>query len=202
MEDIKLANALTRAAFGRTLDDVPPQTRRLLELLQEFVAAQAQERGLTRLSEITKPILERWQRHLYLHRKQDGGPLSIRSQIADTQPLMAFFKWLAKEGMILFNPASELELPRAARKLPRTILTTSEAERTLAAPNIVTPMACAIGPCWRRCIRLACAGRRSSICRSATSIANGASFSSARAKAVRIVLFQSERGRWPGLICT
>ncbi len=122
-------------------------------------AASANERGLMRPHDITKPILERWQRHLFLHRKADGSPLTPRSQIAHTEPLKAFFKWLAKENHILFNPASELELPRIGRRLPRTILTADEAEAIMAGVDVSTAMACAIGRFWRRCPRPACAAR-------------------------------------------
>ena len=101
-------------------------------------AAWAGERGLIRPQEITKPILERWQRHLYLHRKADGQPLSVRSQIGHTEPLKALFKWLAKENYVLYNPASDLDLPRIGRRLPRNILTAAEAEQVLAVPNLKT----------------------------------------------------------------
>jgi len=84
------------------------------------------ERGLTRPQEITKPIIERYQRHLFLHRKKDGQPLSARTQIAFTTPIKAFFKYLAKANHILYNPASEIELPRQERRLPRHILNAKE----------------------------------------------------------------------------
>lgn len=103
-------------------------------------AAWAAERGLIRPQEITKPILERWQRHLFLHRKADGAPLAARSQIAHTQPLRAFFRWLARENHILYNPASELELPRIGRRLPRHIMTVAEVEQVLGVPDITTPI--------------------------------------------------------------
>lgn len=103
-------------------------------------AAWGAERGLTRPAEVTKPILERWQRHLFLHRKRDGKPLSIPSQIAHTQPLKAFFRWLTRENYILYNPASDLELPRIGRRLPKAVLTISEVERVMAMPDVTTPM--------------------------------------------------------------
>ena len=59
-----------------------------------FFIQWCQERGLTRPQEITKPILERYQRHLFLRRKKDGNPLSARTQIAFTTPIRAWFKWL------------------------------------------------------------------------------------------------------------
>ena len=101
-------------------------------------AAWCAERGLIRPHDVTKPILERWQRHLYLHRKKDGAPLSPRSQIAHTAPLVAFFRWLSKQNYILYNPASELDLPRLGRRLPRVILTASEAEAVMASVNVST----------------------------------------------------------------
>lgn len=43
-------------------------------------------------------------------------------------PLRAFFKWLTRENHILYNPASEMELPRKLRRLPKTILSLEELE--------------------------------------------------------------------------
>lgn len=103
-------------------------------------AAWCAERGLIRPQEITKPILERWQRHLFLYRKADGEPLTARSQIAHTMPLKAFFRWLARENHILYNPASELEMPRVGRRLPRNVMTVAEAEKVLGVPDVATPL--------------------------------------------------------------
>jgi integrase/recombinase XerD len=105
-----------------------------------YFIAWCAERGLMRPQEITKPMLERYQRHLFLHRKKDGEPLSTRTQIAFTTPVRAFFKWLSKHNHILYNPASELELPRQERRLPRHILTVAEVEAILAGPDLKTPM--------------------------------------------------------------
>src|SRR3954454_7861363 len=70
------------------------------------------DRGVTRPGEVTKPILERYQRYLFHYRKKDGDPLSFRSQQARLVPIRAWFKWLARHNHILYNPASELELTR------------------------------------------------------------------------------------------
>jgi integrase/recombinase XerD len=97
-------------------------------------------RGLERPVEVTKPILERYQRHLYLHRKKNGKPLSFASQKALLIPVKAFFKWLTKQNVILSNPASELELPRPERRLPRYVLTDAEVERVLAQIDTSEPL--------------------------------------------------------------
>ena len=108
-------------------------------LLRNFIGWAA-ERGLLRPQEITKPILERYQRHLFFYRKMDGQPLSARTQQARTIPVRAFFKWLARKNYILYNPASELELPRMEQRLPRHILTIGEVEAVLAMPDLSTPI--------------------------------------------------------------
>ncbi|WP_325058746.1 site-specific tyrosine recombinase XerC [Vitreimonas sp.] len=96
-------------------------------------------RGVERPQDVTLPILERYQRHLFHHRKADGEPLTFRTQIVRLVPLRAFFKWLARERVILFNPAADLELPRGEKRLPATILAPEEVEAVMALPDIATP---------------------------------------------------------------
>lgn len=47
-EDIALANRLTHEAMGRSLDELPPQTRRLLVLLDELVREACKAQGIER----------------------------------------------------------------------------------------------------------------------------------------------------------
>ena len=56
-----------------------------------------EERGITRPSEVTRPIVERYQRWLYHYRKQNGQPLSIRSQYERLSPVRAFFQVVGKK---------------------------------------------------------------------------------------------------------
>jgi len=107
--------------------------------LREFVKWCA-ERSLSRPAEITKPILERYQRWLYHYRKKDGQPLSFRSQHGCLVPVRALFKWLCRQNFLLSNPASDLELPRAEKRLPKHVLTASETERVLALPDVAQPL--------------------------------------------------------------
>lgn len=98
----------------------------------------ADERGLADPREITLPILERYQRHLYHYRKTNGEPLSFSSQYTELAPLKAFFAWLTRNHLILYNPASELQLPKVVRNLARYILSPEEVERILAQPDTST----------------------------------------------------------------
>jgi integrase/recombinase XerD len=96
------------------------------------------ERDLHTPQEITKPILERYQRYLYYYRKADGQPLTFGSQHVMLTPIKTFFKWLTKENHILYNPASELELPQKPKRLPKTILPIEDIEAILNQPDIDT----------------------------------------------------------------
>src|SRR6516165_11021645 len=54
----------------------------------------AEQRGLAKPGEITKPILEHYQRHLFNYRKRNGEPLSVQSQHHHIVVLRVWFKWL------------------------------------------------------------------------------------------------------------
>jgi integrase/recombinase XerD len=112
----------------RTVDT----TRRHVE---SFIAW-AGDRGLSRPEEITKPILERYQRFLFHYRKKDGRPLSYSSQSGKLVAVRQFFRWLARQNAILWNPASDLELPRPEYRLPKHVLTLSEIEQVIATPDV------------------------------------------------------------------
>ena len=97
-------------------------------------------RALRQAQEITKHILESYQRYLYLYRQSNGKPLSIYSQRCKLVPLRSWFKWLTKQNELLYNPASELELPRLSRRLPKAILTSDEVEQVMQQTNINEPI--------------------------------------------------------------
>jgi integrase/recombinase XerD len=98
------------------------------------------DRGLTQPQEITRPIIERYQRYLYYYRKKDGHPLSFRSQHTRLTSVRSFFKWLAKNNHILYNPAYDLELPKLEHRLPKHVLTERESEKIINEPDINEPL--------------------------------------------------------------
>lgn len=97
------------------------------------------ERGLQRPHDITRPILQRYQGHLYHYRKANGQPLSFNTQATRLMPIVAFFKWCARENHILHNPASDLVLPKPPRQLPRHLMSVAEVESVLSQADIETP---------------------------------------------------------------
>jgi integrase/recombinase XerD len=97
-------------------------------------------RSITRPQEVTKPIVDRYQRHLFHYRRANGKPLSFSSQIQALTPVRSYFKWLTRSNVLLWNPASEIELPRAEKRLPKHVLTIEEADRVLEGPNVNDPL--------------------------------------------------------------
>ena len=93
-------------------------------------------RSITRPEEVTRPIVERYQRYLFLYRSpKSGKPLSFRTQASRLVQLQMYFRWLSKQHVILFNPASDLELPKTPKHLPPPVLTASEVERVMMQPD-------------------------------------------------------------------
>lgn len=110
-----------------------------LELLAWF-SRWCEQRGLTQPKDLTKPILERYQRHLFYHRKANGEPLSCRSQRERINGVQGFFKWLARQNYILYNPASDLQLPRRPQSLPRFVLNADEVEAVFNQCDLQQPL--------------------------------------------------------------
>src|SRR5438445_11611883 len=64
----------------------------------------AQDRGITKAKDVTKPILESYQRWLFYFRRETKGgadePLSARTQVEKLSAVQGFFPWLARPGYI------------------------------------------------------------------------------------------------------
>jgi integrase/recombinase XerD len=91
----------------------------------------ALDREVAHATEVSKPVIDAYQRWLFYFRTPEGKPLAFSSQRVRLQKLKNFFRWLTKENVIPSNPASELEMPRVEKRLPRAILSEREVEKVL-----------------------------------------------------------------------
>ena len=91
--------------------------------------------SITSPGQVTRTVLECYQRYLFHYRKRDGQPLAVASQHSRLAPLKVWFKWLTHRNYISDDPASELELPRVGYKLP-SVLNKDEAEQVIMQPNL------------------------------------------------------------------
>jgi integrase/recombinase XerD len=99
-----------------------------------------EDRGLTRPTDVTKRLLERYQRHLFYVRKPDGKPLSLQRQSTQLTHLKGYFAWLCRENLLPANPAADVIMPRQSVRLPRETLSVTQVEKTLAVPDTTTLM--------------------------------------------------------------
>ena len=136
-------NALTRyqAAFHEW-EAVVAYSPRTIEAQRHAIGrfiAWCDERGLSKPQDITRPILERYQRHVYHHRKANGQPLTVSAQLGLILPLQAWFKWLTKHNHILYNPAADLDLPTRPKALPKGLLSVGQVEDVLNGCDTTKP---------------------------------------------------------------
>ncbi|MEQ1828931.1 MAG: phage integrase N-terminal SAM-like domain-containing protein [Pirellula sp.] len=94
------------------------------------------ERGATKPGDVVKALVERYQRYLYNHRDAKGKPMSFPSQHKHLSHVKSYFSWLARHNQILFNPASELEMPKIGHRLPKAILSAAEADKVIEQPDV------------------------------------------------------------------
>ncbi len=100
----------------------------------------AEERDLRRPEQITKSILESYQRWLYRYRKSNGKPLGVTTQRGRLGAVQRFFAHLCKHNHLDANPASDLELPRKPhRQLPRG-LSREEIATLMDMPDVRDPL--------------------------------------------------------------
>ena len=97
------------------------------------------ERTVTRASDVTPELIERFQRHLFYYRKKDGQPLTISSQSHWLTSLRSWMKWIKDQHVLEHSPAEDMVFPKEEKRLPRHALTQEEVEAILAQPDITRP---------------------------------------------------------------
>jgi len=96
----------------------------------------AEERGVTALAELSPEVATRWQRHLAQQRKDDGQPLTSRTQRMRLGVLRTFGRWVVQEKLLAADPAASLVLPRVGQLLPKAWLSAAQVETILALPKL------------------------------------------------------------------
>jgi integrase/recombinase XerD len=91
------------------------------------------ENGVRDARAVTEAHLATYARHLERHVTRWGTPLAAASRASALSTVRRFFAFLTSRGHVLRDPAQAIPLPKTAR-LPRGILTESQARRLVAAP--------------------------------------------------------------------
>lgn len=98
-------------------------------------------RGVDRVEDVDLALLRQHQASLVSHITRFGRPMGLPAQAMRVTALKAFFGDLLKRGVVLVDPARDLEHPRLApRSAPMLIPTPREMRRILTAPDTSTLM--------------------------------------------------------------
>ncbi len=141
--DSHLAAVLSIYAQAMTVQNFSPSTIETQVMLTKWFFAFCAERGVHALPQVTRELIERYQRHLYALQIKvvSSGqlkPLSIRSQHARLWSVVRFFRWAVRAGMLEASPAAVIDLPRLPQPLPKPALSVVEVERILSLPQLAT----------------------------------------------------------------
>lgn len=106
----------------------------------ELFLVWAEERGVRRLSQLSRELLESYQRYLFHYRQDNGRRLTVGAQRARLLSLRCWFRWLRRRRHLPDDPSLDLELPKEERRLPRGVLTAAEVEQMLVLPDVGSPL--------------------------------------------------------------
>jgi len=104
-----------------------------------YFAIWALENNAEELISLDRGLLENYKKYLFeVKKKKNGKPLTAGAQWSRLEPLRSFFSWMAKKYHLLYNPASELDLPRLGKSLPGHVLTDNQVESIMSQPNLLS----------------------------------------------------------------
>lgn len=101
-----------------------------------FFVEWCEDRGIEKIEEVSRAVVERYQKYLYHFRKKSNEPLSFKTQKLRLTNVRSFFTWACKKHYLVYNPAFDLELPKVPRSLPKDVMTPSEVEIVLSITDI------------------------------------------------------------------
>jgi len=127
LEHLRVRNFSDQTLYGRA---------KYLRYFRVF----CEQLGLTQARQVTRAIILNYQSYLFHYRKEDGLALTIGTQKHWLAVVVSFFSFLTKESLILYNPASDLELPRKELRLPKNVLTAQDVEAVMNVPDLQTPL--------------------------------------------------------------
>jgi len=156
------------------------------------------ERSVTQAREVTREMVERYQRHLFYYRKRNGDPLTVTSQAHWLTALRSWFAWMRRERLLDEDPASLMQLPREEHRLPRHALSEREVEAVLAQPQLSRPCGVRDRAILETLYSTGLRREKRWACTWETWTASGARCWCVAARGTRIASCRSDRGRWPG----
>jgi len=98
----------------------------------------SEQRGVVEPNDITRDVIQAYQRMLFYYRKKNGDPFKQVTQNRVMVTLKVFCRWLVNENHLKYSPAESIELARLPRQLPRAILSQDQIHKILSLPDLST----------------------------------------------------------------
>ena len=133
LADEYLLTMKVRNLSGRTVSG----RRFMLEKFFIFLA----DRGITHTDGITREVIADYQTELYHAVNLRGRPNCVSHQNNSLSAVKGFTRFLKERDYIVADPARDIPYAKLPKRLPRGILTPSEARKIINTPNTT----CAIG---------------------------------------------------------
>ena len=144
------ASAGINPASAKAASTAEPKTETILQQFEEWIAQKYSPRtcegygagarrfrtwldlaGLS-FQDVTPADIQRYQGDLFASRRViDGRPLSPSTIASRIESVRCLYRFLVKHRFVLFDPCSQIEMPRVGRTLPRIILTFAEVRRII-----------------------------------------------------------------------
>ena len=119
----------------------PTTIHRYLDDLKKFTQYLLNEKGIERVQDVTTQVLKDYQNRIYSQKRiKDGNPLSLSMKSLKIIALKSFFLFLQKKSYILYNPASDLDIPKQRKDRLREVLKEREIQKILEAAKEKAPL--------------------------------------------------------------
>jgi integrase/recombinase XerD len=96
------------------------------------------EMGISEITAVNKDIVRDYQTHLFEEINHRGQPNTVFHQNKKLQAVKSFFRYLSENDYLVGDPTKDISYARQPKRLPRSILTQSEAKKVLHAPDTKT----------------------------------------------------------------
>jgi integrase/recombinase XerD len=107
--------------------------------LNRFFAWLSQQ-GVTEITAVTKNHVMDYQAHLYEQINRNGDPIGPSCQNHVLGIIKSFFRFLRENDYLASDPTRDVAYAKVPKRLPRSILSGSEAKKVIHAPNTKTAL--------------------------------------------------------------
>ncbi len=95
----------------------------------QFIRTTTNKKKIKEITDITSKEINNFQSCLFYYKNNKNKGYSIQSQINKLGTLRAFFKYLQENNYIIINPASDIILPKAEKKISKRAIKEKEVEK-------------------------------------------------------------------------